>query len=156
MRYHPVKPYKKCFSKLKSHQCNINVFPLCSLKALMIKKNPAMIGNINNKETPPAKISCQRRSMQIKRPFAGYTRYLTLLHSLPWNDYGHWTQLISLRGVICAHYTSLIPVTFYWSTYTKPRKAAVMYMCFSLFLRMFYWILTLFRQCDIFLFSFYS
>ena len=83
MRYHPVKPYKKCFSKLKSHQCNINVFPLCSLKALMIKKNPAMIGNINNNETPPAKISCQRRSMQIKRHFAGYTCYLTLLHSLP-------------------------------------------------------------------------
>ena len=145
------KTLQKVFFQIEKssvqHQCFSSMFS----KALMIKKKTAMIGNITNKE-----ISCQRRSMQIKRPFAGYTCYLTLLLSLPWNDYGHWTQLISLRGVIWAHYTSLIPVTFYWSTYTKPRKAAVMYMCFSLFLRMFYWILTLFRQCGIFLFSFYS
>ena len=37
--------------------------------------------------------------------------------------------IISLRGEVWAHKTSLTPTTFYWSACTKPEKWAVIYLC---------------------------
>ena len=38
-------------------------------------------------------------------------------------------RIISLRGEFWAHRTSLTPPFFYWSSYAKPGKWEVMYLC---------------------------